>query len=274
MSEKTTSILGGVPETLLITLYVRAMESQRPDALLKDEKAVELVSRLSYDFERIRQIPMDEADRTSLILRNREFDTYVKGFLARHPQTVVVHIGCGLDSRFERVDDGRVAWYDLDVPEVIALRRELLGGESGRCHLLACSAFDPAWFETVGAHKGRDFLFVAEGVFMYFEEAQIRSLVLGLREHFPNAELVFDTFSPLHVFMSNLRLSITKFGARYHWGLRSGRELEDWAAGIRLLDRWGIFDRDEPRLAQYHWMRNVPLFSGIMRIFHYQLGMS
>jgi O-methyltransferase involved in polyketide biosynthesis len=103
MPEIVNLNLSGVPETLLITLYLRAMESHRPDALIKDEKAEELVKRLGYDFDRVRRIPMSDANRLVIILRNREMDRYARNFLARHPNAMVVHIGCGLDARFERV---------------------------------------------------------------------------------------------------------------------------------------------------------------------------
>src|SRR5512146_2271729 len=145
MSETPNQGLSGVAETLLMTLYIRAMESQRPDALIKDEKAVALVTQMSYDFNRVRQVHMDEEDKVTVILRNREFDRYAQDFLARHPEAVVVHIGCGLDSRFERVDNGRVEWFDLDLPDVIELRRKLIGNASARYHLLAASAFEDDW---------------------------------------------------------------------------------------------------------------------------------
>jgi methyltransferase (TIGR00027 family) len=274
MSETTSPNLSGVAETLLMTLYIRAMESQRPDALIKDEKAVALVTQMSYDFDRVRQVHMDEDDKVTVILRNREFDRYVQDFLARNPEAVVVHIGCGLDARFERVAErnGRVEWYDLDLPDVIELRRKFIGGEGARHHFLACSAFDSAWLDAVSAHRPRPFLFLAEGVLMYFEEAQVKSLVLMLRDHFPGAELVIDAFSPFLVRANNLRLSITKFGARYHWGLKRGQELESWGDGIRLLDEWGYFDRPEPRLNHIRWMRHIPLLARVLRIYHYRLG--
>ena len=272
MSKTNDQNLSNVAETLLITLYIRAMESQRPDALIKDGKAVELVTRMSYDFERIRQIKMDEADKGTIVLRNREFDRYVRDFLTRHPEAVVVHIGCGLDSRFERVDNGKVEWYDLDVPEVIELRNKFIGGEQGRYHLLACSAFDLKWMDTVSVHRACPFLFVAEGVFMYFKEAQIRQLVLAMQARFPGAELVFDAFSPYLVRVSNLRFALTQYGARYHWGLKRGRDLEGWAPGIRLLGQWSYFDHPEPRLAHFQWMRHIPFFAKVLSIFHYQLG--
>jgi O-methyltransferase involved in polyketide biosynthesis len=272
MSENVQLTLNGVPETLLMTLYIRAMESQRPDALIKDEKAVELVTRMSYDFGRMKQIRMDEDDKATIILRNLEFDRHARDFLARHPEAAVVHIGCGLDSRFERVDDGRVEWYDLDMPEVIELRRKFIGGESGRYHLLGCSAFDSAWLDAVSAHRRSPFLFLAEGVLMYFTEAQVKSLVFMLRDHFPGAELVFDAFSPYLVRANNFRMSITKFGARYHWGIWRGQEIEGWGDGIRLLDEWGYFDRPEPRLNHIRWMRHIPLLAGVLRIYHFRLG--
>ncbi len=272
MSETTPQSLSDAAETLLITLYIRAMESQRPDALIKDEKAVALVTQMDYDFSRIKQIKMDEDDKVGLVLRNREFDRYARDFLARCPEAVVAHIGCGLDSRFERVDNGQVEWYDLDLPQVIDLRRKFVGGEGPRYHLLGCSAFDRAWLDTMSKHHPRPFLFLAEGVLMYFEEAQVKSLVLTMQEHFPGAELVFDAFSPYMVWANNLRLSLTKFGARYGWGLKRGKDLESWGAGICLLDEWFPFSRPEPRLSHVQWMRHIPLFARVMGIFHYRLG--
>ena len=127
MSEMTLQNLSDVAEMLLIPLYIRAVESQRPDALVKDDKAVALVGQMDYCFSRFK---FDKYDQVSIILRNREFDRHARDFLARYPQAVVVHIGCGLDSRFERVDNGQVEWYDLDLPQVIELRRKLIGGEA------------------------------------------------------------------------------------------------------------------------------------------------
>jgi O-methyltransferase involved in polyketide biosynthesis len=142
MSEAKSPPLSGVPETLLIPLYNRAMESQRTDAMMKDEKAVELVTKMPLDFSRVRQIPMTELLKVMRIMFTREFDRYARDFIDRNPGAVVVHIGCGLDSRFERVDNGSVEWYDLDLPEVIELRRKYLGDERGRYHLSACSVLE------------------------------------------------------------------------------------------------------------------------------------
>lgn len=238
MSEEESQSLSSVVETMLITLYLRAMESQRPDPLIKDERAVELVTQMSFDFAWVRQVPMSEVNKVTIILRNRQFDRYVRDFLECSPEAAVVHIGCGLDSRFERVDNGQVEWDDLDLPEVIALRREVIGGEGQRYHLLGCSVLEETWMEMVGLPRQHPCLFLAEGVFMYFEEAQVKSLVLRLRDLFPGAELVFDAFSTFHIWRSNLQVSIAKLYDRFprlHWGLWRRQEVEGWGDGIYLL---------------------------------------
>jgi methyltransferase (TIGR00027 family) len=264
--------LSGVAETLLIPVYVRAIESQRPDALLKDERAVALVQQMDYDFSRIELGRQDEEVRVAVVLRNRQFDRYARGFLTRCPEAIVVHIGCGLDARFERVDNGQVEWYDLDLPEVIELRRKLIGGDGARYHLLACSVFESAWLNALSVHRQRPFLFLAEGVFMFFEEAQVRSLVLTFKEHFPGAELVFDAFSPFFVWANNRRVARTKVGARCHWALKRATDLETWGEGICLLDEWFPFTSAEPRLAQARWVRHIPLLAKTWGVFHYRLG--
>lgn len=108
MPETTRPNLSSVAETLLITLYIRATESQRPDALINDERAEALVRQLDQETLRKTLALTDDFSRVAVILKGREFDRFAQGFLARHPDAVVVHIGCGLDTRFERVDNGRV----------------------------------------------------------------------------------------------------------------------------------------------------------------------
>ncbi len=274
MSEGKSQTLSGVSEMLLVTLYLRAMESQRPDALIKDEKAVVLVKQMSddghYDFSRIRLLHLSEANKLVIILRNREFDRYVRDFLVHHTEAAVVHIGCGLDTRFERVDNGQVEWFDLDLPEVIEQRRQLIGDEEERYHLLGCSVLEDAWLEAVSAYHQRPFLFVAEGVSMHLKEAQNKSLVRMLYDHFPGTELVFDAFSPLHNWVSNLQSA--RFGFRTHWGIWHGQEIEGWGDGIRLLDEWGFLDQPEPRLAHLRWIRPIESLIRTLRIYHFQLG--
>ncbi len=272
MTENALSKLGNVPETMLATVYIRAIETARPDALLKDATAAGILREYEPAFERIKRIYMDEEDRVTIVLRNRQIDDTVRIFLSGRPRPVVVYLDCGLDARFERVDDGRVEWFDLDVPEVIELRRQLIGGDRPRYRLLAGSAFEQSWFGAVGPAEGRDFLFVAEGLFQYFHGQEVKALVVALRECFPGSEVVTDAFSWLVVRGNNLRMWLARMPARYYWGLGKGSEIEGWAKGIRLIDQWFPFDRPEPRLAKLAWIRNVPLLARSIGVFHYRLG--
>jgi methyltransferase (TIGR00027 family) len=272
MSETAKPNLSGVAETLLITLYIRAMESQRPDALIKDERAEAVVCQLDPETLRKTLALTEDTGRVVMILKSREFDRFAQDFLARHPDAVVVHIGCGLDTRFERLDNGRVEWYDLDLPEVIEIRRKLIGGEGARHHFLAGSVLESAWLEAVSAHHQRPFLFLAEGVFMYFTEAQVKSLVLRLKERFPGAELVFDAYSPFMRWAHNLRVTRKRIGAHLHWDLKHSQDLEGWGDGIRLLDERFPFQYPEVGLRRALRVRLVPfLVARGIGVFRYQL---
>ena len=261
--------LEGVSETLLMTLYARARESQRPDAMIKDDKAVAMVNQIECDFSRLR---MQQHDEVAVILRMNKFDSHVRGFLKRNPEAVVVHIGCGLATRFERGDNGSVEWFDQDMPDVMALRQKLLPGEGSRYHTLATSVFEDGWLKEVNRFEPRPFMFLAEGVFPYFEESQVKTLFLKLRDHFPGAELVCDAHTPFAIRADNLQLALSKVSARLHWGLKHGKDVESWGDGLVLLDEWFYFDDPEPRMSAYRWMHFFPLLGKSTGIFHYKLG--
>jgi O-methyltransferase involved in polyketide biosynthesis len=269
MSPTTFRPDSAIAETLLVPLYCRAKESKRADGLIHDERSVALVDRINFDFSGVQ---LQGHDEIAVILRMRHFDQATTDFLGRNPQGVVVHIGCGLDTRFDRVDNGQVEWYDLDLPEVIDFRRQLIGGEAERYHLLATSVLEPAWLDAVSVHRDRPSLFLAEGVLTYFEEADVKSLLLTLKDRFPGCELVTDAMTPLVVRMDNFALRFTKIRARLHWGLKRAQDVEEWGEGIRLLGEWYYFDDPEPRLAHLRWARHIPALAKSTGVYHYRLG--
>jgi O-methyltransferase involved in polyketide biosynthesis len=261
--------LNEVSKTLLIPLYFRAMESQRPDALIQDPKAVELVSKLDCDFSDVQKM---KNDQVNILLRVREFDRQARAFLAAHPNGVIVDLGCGLDTRFERlgsdqVDNGQWSWYGLDLPEVIELRKELLE-ETPRSHCIACSVLDFRWLDALSAQVGESILFLAEGLLVYFEESDVKDLVQALTGRFPGSELVCEAYSPLVVRLHPRPSAV----ARPRWALKDDRDVEAWAPGIRLLSQWYYFDKPEPRHGAFKHMRYFPFLARMVRIVHYRLG--
>jgi O-methyltransferase involved in polyketide biosynthesis len=266
MPKSAVRNLNAVSRTLMIPLYLRALESRRPNALLRDPRAEELVGRLDYDFSHV-ITSRKEGENVSMLLRMREFDRLAAEFLARHPDGTVVDLGCGLDTRFDRIDNGRMEWFGVDLPEVIALRRELLGA-TPRSRFIGCSVLDFSWMDALTGRTGKPVLFLAEAVLYYLYEGDVKALVRALAGRFPGAGLIFDAFSPLVVRSHPHTPDVPPV----HWGLRDDRDLESWAPGIRLTGRSFYLEQPEQRLGAFRILRYLPFLGRAVRIVQYRLG--
>ena len=270
MKEERVAVLDNVAETSLITLYVRAKETQSKNPILRDEKAVMMVQSIDYDFKRLAK-KLHGHDYVMISLRVKRFDEYVHDFLARHPDGVVVSIGCGLDDRFSRIDNQQVMFYDLDLPEVIAVRRQLLS-ESERNQFIASSALESAWMDELQTHQPKHFLFIAEGVFPYFFESEVKILLQQLSERFPGAEMAFDVSSSFMVKRMSRHGGLKQTTASIHWGIRRSSEIEGLCPGPKFLDDWYYFDKWEKRFGFFNLLGKLSLIKNMMRIVHYQLS--
>lgn len=182
---KDTINLTGVPETTLWTLHNRAAEAMRPDGYLRDPDCVRIYQSIDYDYARNFGTPDG-----SHPMRSRVIDDVLRPWLTAHPGGAVVELGAGLETQFRRVDDGRVRWLCVDVPEAIAVRERFLPATE-RCRHVAKSALDLSWLDEVDGSHG---VFVtAQGLFMYFEEADVRRLFVAIVDRFPGVTLMFDT---------------------------------------------------------------------------------
>ncbi|MFE2727962.1 class I SAM-dependent methyltransferase [Kitasatospora sp. NPDC059327] len=179
--------LAAVPETALWTLYQRAVEARRPDGVLRDPKAVELVDRIDYPFADRFGTSGTQAQLQAL--RVACFDREVADFLAREPRGTVVCLGEGLETQYWRVDNGRARWLTVDLPESVALRERLLP-PGPRQRYLAADATDLAWADAVDRDQG--VLVTAQGLLMYLRPARVRALIAGCAERFPGGSLVLD----------------------------------------------------------------------------------
>ncbi|WP_406481384.1 class I SAM-dependent methyltransferase [Streptomyces platensis] len=221
--------LEGVPETALWTLHHRAAEAARPDTVLPDPRAVQLVTEIAFPFqERLGAARPWMAQ--AVALRALGFDRAVRAFLAEFPDGTVVALGEGLETQFWRVDNGRAQWVTVDLDDPLALRRRLLPhGERQR--LVACDARDSRW--TAGIDPSRGVLVTAQGLLMYLQPAQVTRLIAACAGAFPGGTMVFDTVS-------------RRFSTRTHTrAKRSG--------GHRLPPMpWGMDAADRKQLWQAH----------------------
>jgi O-methyltransferase involved in polyketide biosynthesis len=240
MSSRQAIRLGTVPETLLVPLWARAVESRRKHPILYDSRAIEMVESIDWDFQRFNQ----RWRVMGCTLRSAMFDECVKGFLRSHPEGTVVEIGCGLNTRFERLDNGRLHWFDLDLPEVVELRRRFFT-DSERRTTLAGSVLDVDWMATVRQSPG-PYFFVAEAVFVYLKEQEVKAALAQIAGNFPCVNIAFDTTSRRAVEGANKDHERRKLGARFAWACDDPREIENWNIGLRLVESRTAVDVPEP----------------------------
>jgi methyltransferase (TIGR00027 family) len=229
---------GSVEWTNLVTLYLRAYESRGPRPILGDHAAAAAVDRIDYDFKRIHRNSLPVSNQYLVVLRAKQLDDWCADFLQRHPEAVVLHLGCGLDGRAFRISvPPSVQWFDLDQPGVIELRRRLYQDTAGY-RMIASSVTDPQWLADIPT--GLPTLVVAEGLLMYLQEIEVRRLLARLTDQFASGEMLFDTLSALAPLLSKVfTRGIIK------WGIRHARELETWNPSLHLVEQ-------KPVLAGYH----------------------
>ena len=188
-----TKKLTGVPETLLVALYLRAVETRRADGIIKDEKAVEMIQSIEYDFARFNKA---WASQVGVAVRTEILDEATTAFIRQYPDASVVNMGAGLCTRFNRVDNGRITWYELDLPEAIEMRRRFFT-ETDRHRFIEGSITDFDWMEQIRGVGNQPVLFIGEGLFMYFEERDVKDVFIEMADHFPGAELLFEINGPI-----------------------------------------------------------------------------
>lgn len=253
-----TPNLENVQKTLLLPLWGRAQAGRMKDPVLIDRRAEELIGRMNYDFSPLFQ-KLGLFHALTLATRARQFDAILRDFIRRRGAASVVSIGAGLDTAFSRMDGELVRWYDVDLPEVIELRKRMIP-ETARMVEIPKSILDEDAFAKVG--ETDNVLFLAGGVFMYLEEAQVRQILGRLAARFPGAEIVFDVLSPAGIRYYNRKLAKSGFhGAVMKWGVRDVCRLKSWEkdltavrsipfySGLRVRPSWPIDVRIKLRAA-------------------------
>lgn len=244
MSRRTVN-LGPVQETLLIPLLGRAVVTQQGRGLINDSRAVEIVESLDYDFSKWQK----SKALTGSVLRTRMFDEDVKDFLTQHPTGSIIEIGCGLNTRFERLDNGQAHWFDLDLPDTIALRRQFFQDEPRRT-MIEASVLDTEWMALVAA-TGGPWCFVSEAVIIYLENEQAKQAIHQIADRFPGAWILTDTTSKEMVAgqSSHDAMRYMSQDSWFRWICNDPHEIEGWG-DLRLVRSRTFLDAS-PDLIQH-----------------------
>ena len=273
MTEKVSVDLSGAAQTMLATLYLKALDADFDRPVLGDRYAKEAVSRLDYDF---REIGITARWAPLITVRTAQYDIWARQFLAVHQQCTVVHLGCGLDSRVFRLDPGPdVQWYDVDYPAVIALREKIFPTRP-RYQFIATSATDQSWLDQIPAD--RPVLLLAEGISMYLTEDEGVALLRRVVDHFPSGELQVDFYNWLAIKSQKSHTLVRRTGSTLYWAVNSPQDILSRVPGVRLLIAVTFFDASTFRRASATYqlsrrlVRVVPPARKMLQYHRYAFG--
>lgn len=259
----TQPALQGVSETLFIPVWARAMETRRPDSLIQDTYALRIMGDHAGLQEKYRGAWLSQI---GIIARTRALDRVASQFLASCPHGTVISLGCGLDARSRRLDNGIARWVDVDLPEVIAHR--LLYFEDGPRHSsLSGSALGHGWIEEIAPPSNGAALIIAEGLLMYFSAEEVRGLLSALARRFPGAQFVFDVLGRRYVGRESTHDTVSKCSAPFRWGADSFEEIRALCPSLTLLERKDYFDCPRSRLKWVWFVRWLPYIVRTCQIF-------
>jgi len=247
--------LSGVPETLLVPLFYRAKETQDVNPLIKDEKAVEIVNSIQYDFSHCNKW----LTQASVVIRLQIFQDSIRKFLNDNPEAVVINLAAGLDNLFSELDNGSVKWFDLDFPHVIDIRKQYIE-ETERRQFIASDALDFSWMKTVNVGDGQPVLIIAEGLLPYLPEEKAKLLLSTLADNFSNSQIILDIFGSFTVGREWLVSEFKHIEPKpsFLWSPQNPYELEGWDSRFKTLGVENLFDRHPER---WRKMRVIGMFS-------------
>lgn len=263
--------LSNESETLFIPLYGKAMMS-KSNKIITDKKAEEVVDSVDYDFSKLK---VAEKIQIFMSLRAVIIDDYTDSFIEKNPDCVVLHLGCGLDSRVKRVSDKYKYWYDVDFPDVIKIKNQFFS-ENEKFKMIASSVMDFDWLDQID-YSGESVLIIAEGLLMYLSEDEVKKLFIFLKDKFVDAEIIFDAFSKNTVKFSKYQPSLKKTEAKILWGIDSPNEIEGFAKGIKhLYTKYMNVDKRVNLLNWYYRLmfkltKNIKAVREAQRIFVFKL---
>jgi O-methyltransferase involved in polyketide biosynthesis len=216
-------------ETLLFTLYGKALNSRSKNPVLQDKWAEDAVDYIDYDFGKLH---VREYESLLIACRAKQFDIFTNQYLSTHPDATVLHIGCGMDSRIFRVaPPPGVRWFDIDYPDVIEFRKRLFPERTGY-GLIGSSLSEPGWMENIPADSS--VMVVGEGVMMYLTGEIVKQLLNGITNHFTGGQIVFDAWNHMAL-RGAQRRGIKETGASFGWAIDDPQDIRKIEPRLQLI---------------------------------------
>ncbi|WP_032078261.1 class I SAM-dependent methyltransferase [Clostridium drakei] len=228
--------LSGVNETMLVPVYARALESKKKKPAFYDETAINIINSLDYDFKKHgkSKLNMWGCSARTIIL-DREVSSYIK----KHPNCSVINMACGLDARFNRVDNGKIQWYNIDFENVMNIRKTIFP-KNDRVTNVSSSILENSWIEKV---KNKDnVLVIAEGLLMYLEENEVKRLFETVSVSFKHCAVLCELMSKWMVKNQKIHDTIKKTTAVFRWGVDTTDDFIKLCPMYKILGDFNLTD--------------------------------
>lgn len=259
MENETILKQSTVEETLYIPLLAKAKESRLKKPIIYDSKALEIVDQLESDIHD-RQFDGGEIAHLGIVSRTDVLDTELRRHLIGKTNLTVINLGAGLDTRAERLNDERITWYDLDMPEVINLRKGFFK-EYEKTMFIAKSILDSSWTKDI--QSSENIVIIAEGLLMYFNEEEIKQIFKTIAENYQGAHMYFDV---VHSFFVGKGIS-----SKFLWGIDQANDIEQYNPHIALINSWSTGNLHKERQSLFFRIMNVlPSTRNRSQILHIQ----
>jgi len=220
-------------ETLFIPLYGKALDYRSKNSILNDSTANDIVEKIGIDFTKHKRAGSEVS-----AVRAKQYDEWTKDFITKNKNAVVVHLGCGLDARITRTQPpASIAWFDVDYPEVISLRKQFYS-ETDEYKMIASSITAQNWLETIP--NDRSALIIAEGVFEYLSEEEVKTLLRRLTNYFSHGQIAFDAMNPSSVNLKQEQLKKAT-GATIRWTVDDISEVDELNSKLKRIEIVPLF---------------------------------
>lgn len=238
-----------IPETMLITLWAKAVEYTHPKPLIVDEIAYNIYKGIDYDFRKFKNAKLSQV---GCCVRTKLIDGEVKRFFDKHSDAVAIQLGAGLDARYQRLGKPDIThWYDLDLPESIELRKNFIP-ESDKNSYLPISLFDYEWIKTVKQHN-KPVIVVLEGVLMYFTPEEVKNFFMEVSKQFDEVTVVTDLLAYAALKHARQHDAVKKMDkdVMFLWSEKDAHTIETWSPRIHIEKEFFMSDYD---FGRYPWL--------------------
>lgn len=257
--------LTNVSKTAIITLRSHVLESQKNEPIINDPMA-------KYCLDKLVLLAMEDEKallfnrKLSLSLTNhiairaRKYDSIINDFISKNSSSIVVNLGCGFDTRYWRIDNKKCEYIELDLPEIVEMKKDILKDHLSY-ELIGCSVLDSSWIDRVTSKVNRNFLLIAEGLFMYLPKVDVINLFKTFSERFYHSQIVLEVVTEKYTRGIWKKIVIMKIkrglgfdaGSSYNFGVKNAFELESYGNGIKVIDEWSYVENPDirPRILKY-----------------------